>query len=203
MNIAGLCLAGLSALWAGTVMADVTASDLIDYCQEHSTTPAQRIACLENALHIAIPAGQRASSGQARPRASQRQEAPAQNTGEDGASTANSDSGGSNDYYASPSLPHGIGAEQVPLEGKARQQARREYMTSDESTVVDFALNARGKLVLVLNNGQVWKQRGGDVKKVKLSEGETPRVRIKRGAISGYRMDFIDKDRTITVSRVK
>jgi hypothetical protein len=97
----------------------------------------------------------------------------------------------------------GLGAEQIPLYGVDAKRAREIRSAKEVSQVTDFAYTQSGRLILVLSNGQVWKQRSGDVQTVKLQEGDTPAVAVRRGAISGYRMDFIDLNRIIIVSRLK
>ena len=89
------------------------AAKLIAYCREHSVTPEQHIACLENALNIVLLNNNTASS--------QGPAGAAQSSGGDyGAAD--------NQYTTSQGVsrskrPTGLGAEQVPLEGKAKEQA--------------------------------------------------------------------------------
>jgi len=103
----------------------------------------------------------------------------------------------------------GIGAEQViaKQEKQARKtKAGREKQTKkhQESTyVVDFAYTSRGQLILVLANGQVWAQRKGDAQDVRLTKNEKTPVTIRRGALSGYRINFTDKRRVIVAERLK
>lgn len=97
--------------------------------------------------------------------------------------------------------PRGIGAEQVKAaQNKGLKSSARINV---EAIVADFAYNQSNSLVLVLKNGQVWKQRAGDLNSVRLKKGETPRVIIRPGALSGYRMEFPIQKQTITVSRLQ
>ncbi|VAV86835.1 hypothetical protein MNBD_ALPHA06-150 [hydrothermal vent metagenome] len=100
-------------------------------------------------------------------------------------------------------LPFGLGAERVPLEGELKEQSRRDAAQAEFSTVVDFAYNKEGKLVLVLSNGQAWKQLSSDLQTVSLQDGDSPQISIRRGAVSGYRLKFIEANRTMTVTRVR
>lgn len=105
--------------------------------------------------------------------------------------------------------PTGLGAEQVIAkqereteEGRKKRKARRakEAVTA---TLIDFARTSTGRLILVLDNGQVWAQRTSDRQTVRLRDGDKPSVKIRRGALSGYRMELSDPNVTITVERLK
>ena len=97
----------------------------------------------------------------------------------------------------------GLGAEQVPLYGEDAQRAKEIRSITETSRVVDFAYTQSGRLIIVLSNGQVWKQRSGDLQTVKLKEGDTPNVLVRKGALSGYRMNFVDLNKTLIVSRLQ
>ncbi len=171
-----------------TLAAD-EADNMIIYCEKNSITLEQRIGCLENALRITLPKARKQG------RQTQPPSIPQENQ-ENAALSVRKKAEG-------PLMPQGMGAEQVPLQGKRLEKAKREFRTREGATVVDFALSKNGKLVLVLDNGQVWKQRSADWQTVPLSKGDKPQVEVHRGTISGYRMKFIKQKRTITVSRVK
>ena len=101
-----------------------------------------------------------------------------------------------------PAEPTGIGAEQVAAKQDRKSDSKRKDKEVD-ALVVDFAYTSLGKLVLVLDNGQVWAQRGGDTREVRLREGEHTPVVIKRGMLSGYRIQFTEKRRTISAERLR
>ena len=94
----------------------------------------------------------------------------------------------------------GIGAEQVSA---YREQAQSRGKVSEQSIVADFAYNQSDRLIIVLRNGQVWKQRTSDLNYVRLKKGDTPQVIVRPGALSGYRMEFPEQNQTITVSRIQ
>lgn len=91
----------------------------------------------------------------------------------------------------------GLGAEQVSVNRRAKAKLR------EESRVADFAYTQDKSMVIVLNNGQVWKQNGSDLNFVRLNKGGTPNVIVRSGAFSGYRMEFPKQKKTITVSRIQ
>ena len=102
--------------------------------------------------------------------------------------------------------PAGMGAEQV-MARQARAEEKNDVKSKEDkgeaTVVVDFAYTPKGQLILVMKNGQVWRQRAGDRQSVRLNDGEQTPVIIRRGALSGYRIDFTEKHRTITVERLR
>ncbi|PHS27311.1 MAG: hypothetical protein COA84_04795 [Robiginitomaculum sp.] len=103
-----------------------------------------------------------------------------------------------------PAMPKGMGAEQVPLSGKRLEYSQKIERKVEPAHVADFAYyGPEKKLIVVLENGQIWKQPSGDRQSVRLRKGDAPDVLIKRGAVSGYRMTFIKANRTIIVRRFK
>ena len=101
--------------------------------------------------------------------------------------------------------PTGMGAEQVMArEASGKKSEKKERKEDGEhARVVDFAYASTGQLILVLDNGQVWGQRSSDNQSVRLQKDEKTPVFIRRGALSGYRIDFTEKHRTITAERLK
>lgn len=103
-----------------------------------------------------------------------------------------------------PIAPPQLGDEQVTQRQerrKPKKERKIEQVRRLDTRAVDFAYTASQRLLLVLENGQVWIQLGGDVAKPILRRNESYEVSIRRGAISGYRMNIADV--TIAVERLK
>lgn len=101
----------------------------------------------------------------------------------------------------SNSTTRGIGAEQIPSNREISRAAQSKI--KEQSVVADFAYNQSDRLILVLSNGQVWKQRTGDLNYVRLKRGDRPAVIVRPGTLSGYRMEFPELGQTIIVSRIQ
>lgn len=149
-------------------------------CRAKTNTQAEQVTCLENALRTMVP------------------------------STGEPDWGGTQSLPRNPDQAinttpsteaRGIGAEQIPL-NRDRAAAARTRL-NEQSVVADFAYNQSNRLILVLSNGQVWKQRSGDLNTVRLNKGDRPTVIVRPGAVSGYRMEFPEQKQTIVVSRLQ
>ncbi len=101
-----------------------------------------------------------------------------------------------------PAAEPELGAEQVAAR---RPRSRTEDRAREliQSTIVDMAQTNTGEWVFVLANGQVWKQRRGDRQSLKLSEDDRPEAVIRRGAISGYRLELPQHGKTLIVERLQ
>ncbi len=203
-QIATLLIGGLGGALPLSASAHFQPTDPISYCREQSSGKSERIECLENAITQLIAgekatrqaAGKDAGSGDASQARSASSEATA--GAKETLTTAEAEA-----------APSGLGAEQViarqERETKEGREERRERIrqSAAESRIVDFAHTATGRLIIVLENGQVWAQRSSDSAKVRLREGERPDVKVRRGALSGYRMEISDPNITITVERLR
>jgi len=163
----------------------------IDHCRETSDSKKERIACLEAAITGLMSTGQPVAAA----------ETPAVDEEEE-TRLAEAE-------QAAADAPAGIGAEQVRAkqenESKEGRKKRKKRIKAEtlEATLVDFARTATGRLILVLDNGQVWSQRSSDRQKVRLRDGDTPAVTVRRGVMSGYRMELSKPNVTIVVERLK
>lgn len=159
---------------------------IIMSCRTSASTMEAQIACLEESLRTALPMVEQPdwANGGSVPERTRR---PVKSS--DGVVVRNS------------AAPGGIGAEQVQVETDPARSDNE--VQSEESIVADFAYNQNDKLIIVLSNGQVWKQRTGDSVDVFLKTGDSPRVVVREGAVSGYRMNFPDLNKTIIVSRIQ
>jgi hypothetical protein len=71
-----------------------------------------------------------------------------------------------------------------------------------ESAVVGFDVNARGKFVVTLANGQIWKQIDGD-DAVTRPRKSARSVIIERAVFSSYALTFNDSSQRFKVARVQ
>jgi hypothetical protein len=94
-----------------------------------------------------------------------------------------------------------LGSEQVAR----RSEARPDVEGGVSATVVAFNVVGYRKLLLELDNGQIWRQTNGDRANVAwdLRDERNFDVELRRSGLGGYRMYLAPIDRTIRVERVK
>ena len=160
---------------------------VIDHCR-NTSTDADRIACLEAAL-----LGKELQA--APPDTPRPQIAPASQ----GVQPATVDG---------PVKSHkpevvGIGAEQVI----ARNQTQQERIASLEEargmSVASYGVVPVGRLLVTLENGQVWRQIKGDTQQVRVDLERNQTVDIEESSLGGYKLRLNEMRRTIRVERVK
>jgi len=180
-------LASLAISSPALAQSNLDPERIIMSCRTSAATVEAQIACLEKSLRTALPMVEQPdwANGGTVPERSPR-------------SSMSSD----NIVVQNSARPSGIGAEQVQVEENVARSGGRDIQM-EESIVADFAYNQNDKLIIVLSNGQVWKQRTGDSVDVFLKTGDAPRAIVREGAVSGYRMNFPDLDRTIIVTRIQ
>jgi hypothetical protein len=72
------------------------------------------------------------------------------------------------------------------------------------ANVIEFAKNAYGRSIFILDNGQVWKQVDGDLTEVRdPSKSETMKVTIETGMFGSYSLKVSDRTGIVKVRRVK
>jgi hypothetical protein len=72
------------------------------------------------------------------------------------------------------------------------------------ASVIEFAKNAYGRSIFILDNGQVWKQIDGDQTEVRdPSKNETMKVTIETGMFGSYTLKVSDRNGIVKVRRVK
>jgi hypothetical protein len=94
-----------------------------------------------------------------------------------------------------------LGAEQV-----ARRSAGRESADAPvRASVVSVNFVGYERLVVELDNGQIWRQTNGDRANVArdLRNEQTFEVEMRRTGLGGYRMYLVPLERTIRVERLK
>ncbi len=77
-------------------------------------------------------------------------------------------------------------------------------ITKVAATVTEFARTPTGKVLFILDNGQIWRQIDGDVANVQdPSSGEQLKVAIEKGFFGSYDMTIDGRNGLIKVRRVK
>ena len=99
--------------------------------------------------------------------------------------------------------PEGIGASQV----LARTQTKEEKLESLEKAaglvVASYDTVPYEKLMVTLENGQVWRQINGDTQKIRVDLKRNQTVNIEESSLSGYKLRLNEMRRTIRVERVQ
>ena len=98
--------------------------------------------------------------------------------------------------------PSGIGAEQIMAREKRykEEKAPKQKLTAK---VEDFGYTNSGKLMIFLDNGQIWRQLNVAEGKIHVSAKRENTAEIKEGLISGYRMTITGRKRPFRVERIK
>lgn len=101
---------------------------------------------------------------------------------------------------ADPELA-GLGSEQV----EARNRSKSEDAAVVHATVVDFDFVGYRRLLVQLDNGQIWRQIDGDRTSVEreLRNETSFDVELWGTGLGGYRMRIAELDRTLRVERLK
>lgn len=175
----GLVLAGSNALAQQSV---------IDHCKK-ATSDADRITCLEAALiGKELPTAPESQS-QIDPPSMDVEAGPADTAAEPAVATE--------------AGVVGIGADQVI----ARNQTREEQLESLEKAsglpVAKYEVVPYEKLLVTLENGQVWRQIKGDTQKIRVDLKRNQTVDIEESSFSGYKMHLNEMRRSIRVERVQ
>jgi hypothetical protein len=94
-----------------------------------------------------------------------------------------------------------LGEEQV----EARDRTKSEAPATLRATVIDFDFVGYQRLLVQLDNGQIWRQIDGDRTSVErdLRDETSFDVEMWGTALGGYRMRILALDRTIRVERLK
>lgn len=166
----------------------MTQQSVVERCRA-TGSDAERIACLEAAILERENSREPTAQTQLDPPSLKLEAAPA-----DDPETATS---------TPESRPTGIGASQVI----ARQQTPEERAESLEEA---HGLRVQGydtvpfeKLVVTLENGQVWKQINGDNQEIRVNLDRNQTVDITESSLGGYKLRLNEMRRTLRVERVK
>ena len=100
--------------------------------------------------------------------------------------------------------PTGLGAEQVRARTKRTSKDKsKSEPRSEVSRIIETARTGDNKLIVILENGQVWREKSGNRQKVRLSSKKSYSAKIEEGFLSGYKLTIPEAKRTIKVERIK
>jgi hypothetical protein len=169
---------GLLLLFGSAAFAQ---QSVVEHCRQTSSD-ADRIACLEAALLAREPVPQAASQA-ASPAASQ-EALPAA-------------------PQAAPQAAAGIGAEQVIARSQTRAEKREALAGESGLAVSQYEVIPYERLLITLENGQVWRQIKGDTQSVRVNLEKNQTVDISESALGGYKLRLNEMRRSIRVERVQ
>jgi len=95
-----------------------------------------------------------------------------------------------------------FGSEDLASTKERKKRENRKAVLS--AGVIDIARNKRGKYVVILDNGQVWRQINADTDKLRVPKNATGLgVEIKRKALGAHLLKLDNGNRSIRVERIK
>jgi hypothetical protein len=89
--------------------------------------------------------------------------------------------------------------------GKAPEEvAGPKEISEISATVTEFAKNAYGKSIFILDNGQIWKQIDGDTSEVEAPrKGGTMKVTIEKAMMGSFSLTVEGRNGLVKVRRIK
>lgn len=128
-------------------------------------------------------------------------------TPSDSRAAAESSDAKQTEFAAAPTLSpeERFGQEDLPKTKEEIQKEEEEKPDSLTASVVDIAKNRRDKYVVILENGQVWRQLNADTASLLLpsSDDEEIRVTIRRRFLGAHTLSLEGDNRSIRVERIK
>lgn len=192
-----ICLPVAGMLILGSIAA--ASEDIIEYCRRASTTD-ERIACLEASLR-----GEAFLVAEDKPMAasaetSKSMAADAKERSDAGATPAAGNT--TPTAAAAAEAPsEGIGAEQVAARNMTREQQLASLKSATGLKVEHYSEIPYRRLVVHLENGQVWRQIAGDDQYFRVDLKRNQTVDIQETSIGGYKLRLNEMRRTIRVER--
>ena len=104
---------------------------------------------------------------------------------------------------ANTSTPVGIGAEQVIARTPTIEERHDALEQSLDQKVASYSYVPYERLVVRLENGQVWRQIKGDTQRIRVDLRRNQTVDISEASMSGYKLRLNEIRRTIRVERVR
>ena len=99
--------------------------------------------------------------------------------------------------------PVDIGAKQVTASQQTRDERIRQLESARGLPVASYNLVPYQRLVVKLENGQVWRQIKGDAQQIRVDLRRNQTVDITESSLGGYKLRLNEMRRTIRVERVK
>jgi hypothetical protein len=99
--------------------------------------------------------------------------------------------------------PQQFGADKTPQVEQKVDQAE-EQLDSITAGVTEYSFTIDKKFILILDNGQIWRQIRGDADVAQFRHNPTDnKVMIDRGSIGSYNLRINDSEKTFKVTRIK
>ena len=99
--------------------------------------------------------------------------------------------------------PAGIGAEQVIAKTQTREELRENLKAAGGLQVASYDQVPYERLLVILENGQVWRQIKGDTQKIRVDLKRNQTVDITESSLGGYKLQLNEMRRTVRVERIK
>lgn len=96
-----------------------------------------------------------------------------------------------------------IGAEQVRARAMSQEERLAALDSAENLRVASYSKVPFEKLVVELENGQVWRQIKGDVQKIRVNLRRNQTVSISESRFGGYQLRLNEIQRTIRVQRIR
>ena len=167
---------------------------VIDRCKQTSSD-ADRIACLEAALLGREMASVEESEAQVDP-LSMELEAPPEVEQTPATMTLAAEA-------PIEAAPVGLGAEQVIARRQTKEERRDSVEELLDQKVASYGYVPYERLVVRLENGQVWRQTKGDTQRIRVDLKRNQTVDISEASMSGYKLRLNEIQRTIRAERIR
>ena len=99
--------------------------------------------------------------------------------------------------------PVGIGADQVIANTQTREVALENLEEARDLRVASYDQVPYERLVVTLENGQVWRQIKGDTQRIRVDLKRNQTVDITESSLGGYKLRLNEMRRTVRVERVR
>ena len=182
----------------------IDSGDPVDFCRAETKGKKAQIACLEEVVVGLMGARAPVASDATVAPTGEVLAAPAVAQPAPVAPVPQTPAAQSTSSQTADAGPVGLGAEQVKARSRTDEQSRKEREDETvEAVIVEIAKNNAGRYVIILDNGQVWRQKSSDSARAVISKKLTYTATIKRGVVGGYRMKISRNSRPLSVERLK
>lgn len=204
----------VSLLLAGAAAVAGESEDAIARCAKIASV-GDRILCLENGLREASPVTGEQSGHDARtadPVAGTPAPEPEPHAGTAAESANGLDQrpaesptsvAPESEAAAPAATVSEIGAEQVESRNLTRDERIAALESAENLAVLSYGTVPYERLVVELENGQVWRQIKGDVQRIRVDLERNQTVDISESRFGGYQLRLNEIRRTIRVERIK
>ena len=96
-----------------------------------------------------------------------------------------------------------IGESQIIARNQTKEEMQESLEKASGLVVARYDVVPYEKMLVTLENGQVWQQIKGDTQKIRIDLKRNQTVDIEESSFSGYKMHLNEMRRTIRVQRVQ